>query len=70
MKRDPLESAAAATRIEDRYDRNVNAVATQITVGPNLLAILKAVGALVFFDLIRAYEVSRLRRANQTRLWD
>lgn len=70
MKRDPLESAGVVSQIADRYDRKVDAVATQISDGPTFLVIIKAIGALVLFDLIRAYEVSRLRRTNQIRLCD
>ena len=70
MRRDPPVSPEAASQIEDRYDRQVNAVATQISVGPGFLAIIKAMGALVFFDLLRVYEVSRLRRADHSQRWD
>jgi hypothetical protein len=68
MKRDPLVSPEAALQIEDRYDRQVSAIATQISDGPSSFAVIKAVGALVFFDLLRTYEVSRLRRTDHSRL--
>ena len=69
MKRDPIVSPSVSP-IEDRYDRRVNAIATQISAGPSFLTIVRAVGTLVFFDLLRAYEVSRLRRTSRTQLWD
>ena len=70
MKRDLLVSAEAPSQIEDRYDQQVNAVATQFNTGPGILAIIKAVGALVIFDLLRAYEESRIRRTDRSQLWD
>jgi hypothetical protein len=69
MKRDPIVSPGVS-RVEDRYDRRVDAIATQITARPSFLTIVRAVGTLVFFDLLRAYEVSRLRRTSHTQLWD
>ena len=68
MKRDPLVPPEAASPIDGRYGWQVDAMAAQADVGPGILAIIRAVGALVFFDLLRAYEASRWRRTDHSPL--
>ena len=55
-------------RMHDRYDRQASAATAQISVYPTALGVLKVVAALVFYDLLRAYGISRSRRLSYGRL--
>ena len=84
MKRDPHASMAshgltrtsveasklnqASAQIQDPYDRRVDAIATQSSLRPSFAVMVKAIGTLVFLDLLRAFRSVCVRRTDRSRL--